>query len=181
MPLNIIKQVEHIIKQIFEINKYWDLKLKYLTSKKYLPWSLFLCTCWSAFFAICILIALNFSACTYWSVLFYCIQLLVLFVFSFLFPLYLDFKVVLYVFFFHLLSINRNENPIQMQSLQSKHYWSNMANLILHYMCIPTKYNLKIKLTQSLWYVNYMGKKSNTQKYLLEKLDNNASTWETKL
>ena len=101
----------------------------------------------------------------------FCFQLLVSSIFGF--------QGCLICIFFHLLSINRNENPIQMQSLQSKHYWSNMANLILH--CIPTKYNLKIKLTQSLWYVNYMGKKSNTQKYLLEKLDNNASTWETKL
>ena len=31
--------------------------------------------------------------------------------------------------------------------------------------------------------MNYMGKKSNTEKYILEKLDNNArkETWETKL
>ena len=44
----------------------------------------------------------------------------------------------------------------------------------LQSVCIPTKYNLKIKLTQSLRYMNYMGKKSNTEKYILEKLDNNA-------
>ena len=61
---------------------------------------------------------------------------------------------------FHMLSINRNENPIQMQSQQI------LALLIkygqphstLQSVCIPMKYNLKIKLTQSLWYVNYMGK-----------------------
>ena len=57
-------------------------------------------TCWSVFSAICILVALNFSAHTFWSVLLYCIQLLVLSVFSFLFPLYLDFRAVLYVFVF---------------------------------------------------------------------------------
>ena len=84
-----------------------------------------------------------------------------------------------------MLSINRNENPIQMQSQQI------LALLIkygqphstLQSVCIPTKYNLKIKLTQSLRYMNYMGKKSNTEKYILEKLDNNArkETWETKL
>ena len=84
-----------------------------------------------------------------------------------------------------MLSINRNENPIQMQSQQI------LALLIkygqphstLQSVCIPMKYNLKIKLTQSLRYMNYMGKKSNTEKYILEKLDNNArkETWETKL
>ena len=112
------KQVEHIIKQIFEINKYCDSKLKYLTSKN-------ICHClyFSAYLLVCIFYNLH-NCCSEFlcAYLLVCTSLLYLASCSFCFQLLVSsvigFQGCLICICFQLLLINRNENPIQMQSLQ---------------------------------------------------------------
>ena len=134
------KQVEHIIKQIFEINKYWDLKLKYLTSK------IFVKVCISLHLLVCNFCNLHTCCSEFlWADLLLCTSLLYSASCSFCFQLLVSsifgFQGCLICICFHLLSINRNKNPIHMQSLQSRPYWSNMANLILHYKVCVYQWN----------------------------------------